>query len=84
MKKKKKLTLKAIRINMGNSQEEQAILYGVSKDTVSNWERFETYPDVRDVAKIEKSTGYRYDDIIFLPSEYGETVTNEEKNGGTM
>lgn len=71
---KKGITLKAIRINMGNTQEEQAKLYGVSKDTISNWETYKTFPDVRDVDKIEEVTGYKYDDIIFLPEKYGKTV----------
>ncbi len=43
---KKKLSLKAIRINNGWSQEEAALLYNVSKDTISNYENYKTYPDV--------------------------------------
>lgn len=66
-KPKLKLTLKAIRVNMGKSQEEMAELYGVTKEVVSNWETYRTYPNVRDIPNIEKATGLKYDDIIFLP-----------------
>lgn len=66
-KPKIKLTLKAIRVNMGKTQEEMAKLYGVSKEVVFNWETYRTYPTVKDIPKIEKATGLKYDDIIFLP-----------------
>lgn len=65
--KKLKLTLKAIRVNMGKNQEEMAKLYGVTENTVSNWETYRTYPSVKDIPNIEKATGLKYDDIIFLP-----------------
>lgn len=63
-----RLTLKAIRVNMGKTQEEMAELYGVTKDTVCNWETYKTYPSVKDIPKIEKATGLTYNDIIFLPN----------------
>lgn len=66
-KPKIKLTMKAIRVNMGKTQEEMAKLYGVSKEVVFNWETYRTYPTVKDIPKIEKATGLKYDDIIFLP-----------------
>lgn len=66
-KPKIKLTLKAIRVNMGKTQEEMAKLYGVSKEVVFNWETYRTYPTVKDIPKIEEATGLKYDDIIFLP-----------------
>ena len=56
-KPKIKLTLKAIRVNMGKTQEEMGKLYGVSKEVVFNWETYKTYPSVKDVPKIEKATG---------------------------
>lgn len=65
--KKLKLTLKAIRVNMGKNQEEMAKLYGVTENTISNWETYRTYPSVKDIPNIEKATGLKYDDIIFLP-----------------
>lgn len=72
-KSKIKLTLKAIRVNMGKTQEEMAELYGVTKDTVSNWETYRTYPSVKDIPDIERATGLKYDDIIFLPDNHGLT-----------
>lgn len=76
---KKKLSLKAIRINNGWSQEEAASLYNVSKDTISNYENYKTYPDVPVIERILQVTGLNYDDIIFLPENYGFTVKNKIK-----
>lgn len=75
---KLKLTLKAIRVNMGKSQEEMAELYGVTKEIVSNWETYRTYPNVKDIPKIEKATGLKYDDIIFLPENCGITADEQK------
>lgn len=74
--KKIKLTLKAIRVNMGKNQDEMAKLYGVTENTVSNWETYRTYPSVRDIPNIEKATGLKYDDIIFLPQNDDLIVNN--------
>lgn len=68
-KPKIKLTLKAIRVNMGKSIEDMAKLYGRTKDVVINWETYRTYPSVKDIPDIERATGLKYDDIIFLPSD---------------
>lgn len=76
-KPKIKLTLKAIRVNMGKSQEEMAKLYGVTKEVVCNWETYRTYPNVKDIPNIERATGLKYDDIIFLPSNYDLIAKNE-------
>lgn len=73
----KKMTLKAIRINNGWTQEETAELYKVSKDTISNYENYKTYPDVPVIERILQVTGLKYDDIIFLPDNYGLTVEND-------
>lgn len=60
------LTLKAIRINKGLSQEEAAKKLGVSRDTLSNWERGETYPNIPQLKNIEKVYEVSYDSINFL------------------
>lgn len=73
-----KLTLKAIRINMRKTQEEMAELFGVTKDVINNWENFRSYPNVKDVPNIENATGLKYDDIIFLPSNYAKSVIKKE------
>ena len=54
---------------MGKSQEEMAKLYGVTENTLSNWETYRTYPSVKDIPNIERATGLKYDDIIFLPQQ---------------
>lgn len=69
-----KMTLKAARVNKGYTQEQAAELLEVSKDIVSNWERFITYPDVKDVKKIEKVYDVSYNDIIFLPEDSALSV----------
>lgn len=79
MEKKKKMTLKQVRIFNGWSQEDASKLYDVSVDTISNYENYKTYPDVPIIENILKATGLRYDDIIFLPINYGETVKQIDK-----
>lgn len=85
MESKTKFTLKALRINNNWSKEEASKLYGVSIDTVNNYETYKTFPDVPIIENILRATGMKYDDIIFLPSNYGKTVNIEcesEKEGG--
>ena len=48
------------------SQLEASKLIGVSKDTLSNYERGTSFPDVPIIKKIEKVYGIKYDQIIFL------------------
>ena len=48
------------------SQQEAAKLLGVSKDTLSNYERGVGFPDVPIINNIEKIYGIKYDQIIFL------------------
>ena len=74
MEEKKRFTLKALRINNGWSQEVASKLYGVSIDTVKNYENYKTFPDVPIIENILRVTGMKYDDIIFLPNNYGKTV----------
>lgn len=60
------MSLRAARVNKGLSQKEAAEQLGVSKDTIGNWEKGKTYPDVQQLKKIEKLYGIKYHDIIFL------------------
>lgn len=73
-----RMTLKAARVNKGYTQEQAAELLRVSKDVVSNWERFITYPDVKDVKKIEQVYDVSYNDIIFLPEDSALSVNSAE------
>lgn len=61
-----KLTLKAIRINLGLTLEKASKLIGISKETLANYERGDTYPDVPVIMSIEKAYNIHYDNINFL------------------
>ena len=62
-----KVTFKAARTKQGLSQEEAAKLIGISIDTLGNYERGLTFPDVPVLKKIEEVYEVEYKDIIFLP-----------------
>ena len=79
MEKKNRFTLKALRINNDWSQEEASKLYGVSIETIKNYETYKTFPDVPIIENILHATGLKYDDIIFLPDNYGKTVKNQKE-----
>ena len=68
------ITLKAARVNIGLTQTEAAKKIGVTVDTLSNYERGKSYPDVPIIRRIEETYGLPYSDIIFLPKNYGKTV----------
>lgn len=62
-----KVTLKAARTNKGLNQEEASKLIGVSIDTLGNYEKGLTFPDIPILKRIEKVYDVEYKDIIFLP-----------------
>ena len=62
-----KLTLKAARVNAGYTQNTAATALGVSKNSISNWERGISFPNAPQIKAIESNYGIAYDDIIFLP-----------------
>lgn len=66
-----KLTLKAARINKNLSQKEAAQLIGISEETLSNYERAKSFPDVPILKRIEKVYGVGYNSLIFLADDYG-------------
>lgn len=74
----KQLTLKAIRVNKGLTQEEAAKRIGISKNTLSEYERGRTYPDIPILKRIEQAYNVGYNDINFLLSDNGLTVTGKE------
>ncbi len=59
-------TLRALRINLGLTLEEASTRIGVSKDTLSNYERGKSYPDVPIIKVIENEYQVSYDKINFL------------------
>lgn len=71
-----KFTLKTIREMRGLSQIDAAKAIGISVDTLSNYERGKSYPDIPVLRKIEKTYNIKYNQLIFLPLDYGLTVDN--------
>ena len=69
-----KFSLKTIREIRGFSQSEAAKKIGISVETLSNYERGKTYPDIPTLRKIEEVYNVNYNQIIFLPLDYGLTV----------
>lgn len=61
-----KVTLKTARELKKLSQEEAAELIGVSVDTLSNYERGKTFPDVKILKRIEEVYEVSYNQLIFL------------------
>ena len=68
------LPLKTIRELKGYTQAEAAKLLGISKDTLSNYERGKSYPDIPILRKIENLYQVKYEQIIFLPLDYDKSV----------
>ena len=70
------MTLKALRVNRGLSLEKASTLIGISKDTLSNYERGDTFPDVLIIMSIERAYNIRIltDTVNFL-------LNNTEKVG---
>ena len=65
------VTLKAARVNKAYTQAVAARLIGVTEDTISNWERGKSFPNVPQIHKIEEVYGIPYNEIIFLPTNNG-------------
>lgn len=65
------ITLKSARVNVNLTQEQAAKKIGITKDTLSNYERGKSYPDVLIIKKIEEVYGVSYNDLIFLPRNNG-------------
>ncbi|MDE7210832.1 MAG: helix-turn-helix transcriptional regulator [Lachnospiraceae bacterium] len=56
------------------TQEEAARRIGVSVDTLGNYERGKSYPDIPVLRKIEEVYNIPYDQLIFLPLDYDKNV----------
>lgn len=61
-----KLTLKALRINKGYTQEQAANLIGISVETLAKYEKGITYPDIPILKNIEEVYETTYDNINFF------------------
>ena len=60
------LSLRAIRINRNKTQEAAAKGIGISVETLANYEKGNTYPDIPILKKIEKYYDVSYNDIDFF------------------
>ncbi len=67
-------TLKTARERKGLTQENAAKLIGISTDTLGNYERGKSYPDIPVLRKIEEVYEIPYERLIFLPMDYDKTV----------
>lgn len=66
-----KYTLKTARERVGLGQAEAAQLMGISVETLSNYERGKTYPDVPIIKKMEHVYDVTYNQLIFLQIDNG-------------
>ena len=66
-----KITLKAARTNSGLTQKEAAEKLEISVETLANYEKGRSFPDVIMLKKIECLYGVGYDNLIFLSEKYG-------------
>ena len=72
--KNMRMTLRTARELAGLTQIEAAKSLGISAETLGNYERGKSYPDIPILKKIEDLYGVTYDQLIFLPLDYGLTV----------
>ncbi len=61
-----KYSLRAIRINKGDTQEKAAKGIGISVETLAKYEKGITFPDIPTLKKIEKYYDVNYNDIDFF------------------
>lgn len=71
---KTRFTLRTARELNKLTQEEAAKKIGVSVDTLGNYERGKSYPDIPVLRQIESVYHVPYDQLIFLPLDYDKTV----------
>ena len=73
-KVKSRFTLKNAREMKRYTQKEAAKRIEVSVDTLGNYERGKSYPDIPVLRKIEEVYGIPYEQLIFLLFDYDKTV----------
>ena len=61
------ITLKSARVNKNLTQVEAAKKLEISVDTLSNYERGKSYPDVPVIKRMEDLYGIPYSELIFCP-----------------
>lgn len=60
------MTLRAARINKGLNLDDAAVLIGINKFTLRNYERCKSFPNVPVIKEIEKVYGIPFADIDFF------------------
>lgn len=68
------VSLKQARELKKMTQEYAAKELGISVDTLGNYERGKSYPDIPVLRRIESLYGIPYNRLIFLPLDYDKTV----------
>ena len=63
-----KLTLKGARANAGLTQADVAKALGVSTNTVHNWEKGASFPDIQQCNQLCELYGVDLDTLNFLPN----------------
>lgn len=58
--------LKAARVNANLTQEKAAEALGITKNTLSNYEKYKTIPDFRTAQKMAELYKLTVDEIIFF------------------
>lgn len=61
------ITLKAARVNKGFTQAQAAEKLNINEDTLRNWEKGKSFPNVPQIRDIEKLYDVSYSELIFLP-----------------
>ena len=74
-----KLTLKAARVNVGLTQDFVAKEVGKKKQTIQNYERGKSMPDIETGKKLAALYGCSVDDLIFLPNNCALSTKDNKK-----
>lgn len=73
-----KYTLRTARDRAGFSLATAAAEMGISVDTLANYEKGETYPNVPVIRKMLDLYGVNFDQLIFLGIDYDLIVNGKE------
>lgn len=68
------ITLRAARVNAGLTQEEVAQRLGLSKNTLSSYEQFQSVPKIDMAQKLADLYRCSVDDIIFLRNDCAKST----------
>lgn len=74
-----KISLKAARVHANMTQEFVAKKIKKSKNTVVNYEKGRSSPDIETGKALAELYGRSVDDIIFLPSDCALSTENDKK-----